>query len=131
MPCESEAFLHPVPILIFYSLLSQKQGSLINEASRVYEKLSAFSLIPGLICIQTVMRGYLEYGHLEEGIRFFESISKSTKGDRFIMSAAVHLYKSAGNESKAEAILNSMSSMKIPFLRKLEVGSGLKTSRCT
>lgn len=103
------------------------KAGLIDEANRVYKRLLTVSLTPDLICFRTMMRGYLEYGHVEEGINFFESISNSTKGDRFIMSAAVHFYKSAGKETKAEEISNSMKSLGIPFLRKLEIGSALKT----
>ncbi|KAJ1389877.1 Tetratricopeptide-like helical domain superfamily [Sesbania bispinosa] len=99
------------------------KAGLIDEAKRVYEELSTFGLIPDLICHRTMMRGYLKYGCVEEGINFFESISKSIKGDRFIMSAAVHFYKSAGKESQAKEILCSMKNMRIPFLTKLEVGS--------
>ncbi|XP_061363763.1 pentatricopeptide repeat-containing protein At5g27270 [Gastrolobium bilobum] len=97
---------------------------LIDEAKRVYEELSKFGLIPDLICHRTMLKGYLKYGCVEEGINFFESICKSTKEDMFIMSAAVHFYKSAGKESKAKEILSSMNNMRIPFLRNLEVGSG-------
>ena len=102
------------------------KAGMIDEAKRVYEKLPTFGLNPDLICYRTVLKGYLEYGCVEEGINFFESISKSIKGDRFIMSAAVHFYKSAGKERKAEEILCSMNNMRIPFLRKLEVGSRVK-----
>lgn len=98
------------------------KAGLIDEAKRVYKGLSTFGLIPDLICYRTMLKGYLRYGCVEEGINFFESICKSTKGDRFIMSAAVHLYKSVGMESQAKEILSSMNKMRIPFLRKLEVG---------
>lgn len=99
------------------------KDGLIDEAKRVYKGISTFGLIPDLICYRTILKGYLKYGRVGEGINFFESICKSTKGDRFVMSVAVHLYKSAGMESKAKEILSSMNKMRIPFLRKLEVGS--------
>ncbi|RDX67819.1 Pentatricopeptide repeat-containing protein, partial [Mucuna pruriens] len=100
------------------------KAGLIDEAKRVYDKLSNFGLIPDLVCYRTMLNGYLKCGCVEEGINFFESISESTKGDRFILSAAVHFYKSAGKQSKAREILSSMNNMRIPFLKKLEVGSG-------
>jgi pentatricopeptide repeat protein len=100
------------------------KAGLIDEAKRVYEGISTFGVTPDLICYRTIMKGYLKYGRVEEGINFYESICKSTKGDKFILSVAVHLYKSAGMESHAKEILSSMNNMRIPFLRKLEVGSG-------
>ncbi|XP_020204063.1 pentatricopeptide repeat-containing protein At5g27270 isoform X1 [Cajanus cajan] len=105
------------------------KAGLIDEAKRVYDKLSTFGLIPDLVCYRTMLNGYLKCGCVKEGINFFESIYESTKSDGFILSAAVHFYKSAGNESKAEEILSSMNNLRIPFLKKLEVGSGerLKT----
>lgn len=98
-------------------------AGMIDEAKRVYVGISTFGLIPDLICYRTILKGYLKYGLVQEGINFFESIDKSTKGDRFVMSVAVHLYKSAGMESQANEILSSMNKMRIPFLKKLEVGS--------
>ncbi|GAU23471.1 hypothetical protein TSUD_81530 [Trifolium subterraneum] len=100
------------------------KAGLIDEAKRVYEGISTFGVTPDLICYRTIMKGYLKYGRVEEGINFYESICESTKGDKFILSVAVHLYKSAGMESHAKEILSSMNKMKIRFLRKLEVGSG-------
>ncbi|TKY59926.1 Pentatricopeptide repeat-containing protein [Spatholobus suberectus] len=99
------------------------KAGLIDEAKRVYEELSTFGLIPDLVCYRTMLNGYLKCGYVEEGINFFERIGESTKGDRFIMSAAVHFYKSAGKQSKAKEILSSMNNMGIPFLKRLEVGS--------
>ncbi|XP_052731220.1 pentatricopeptide repeat-containing protein At5g27270 isoform X2 [Vigna angularis] len=99
------------------------KAGLIEEAKRVYEELSTFGLVPDLVCYRTMLNGYLKYGYVEEGINFFESIHESTKGDRFIMSAAVHFYRSSGKESKAKEILNSMNNKGIPFLKNLEVGS--------
>ncbi|KAJ1441925.1 Tetratricopeptide-like helical domain superfamily [Sesbania bispinosa] len=46
------------------------KAGLIDEANRVYEELSTFGLIPDLICHRTMMRGYLKYGCVEEGINF-------------------------------------------------------------
>ncbi|KAK7247030.1 hypothetical protein RIF29_41906 [Crotalaria pallida] len=102
------------------------KAGLIGEAKRIYDELSTFGLVPDLICNRTMVKGYLEHGCVEEGIEFFENINKSTKGDRFILSAAVLFYRSAGKESKAKELLSSMSHMRIPFLKKLEVGSKLK-----
>ncbi|XP_045821273.1 pentatricopeptide repeat-containing protein At5g27270 isoform X1 [Trifolium pratense] len=104
------------------------KAGLIDEAKRVYEGISTFDVTPDLICYRIIMKGYLKYGRVEEGINFYESICncKLTKGDDFVLSVAVHLYKSAGMESHAKEILSSMNKMRIPFLRKLEVGSGEK-----
>ncbi|KAJ7957282.1 Pentatricopeptide repeat-containing protein [Quillaja saponaria] len=102
------------------------KAGMLGEAERVYKELQNSGLNPDLICLRTMVRGYLDYGLVDEGSNFFECVSEFTKGDRFIMSAAVHLYKSAGKDNKAEVILNSMDNLGIPFLRKLEVGSKLK-----
>lgn len=122
-----------LPSLVHFNILLHAftKAGLIDEAKRVYDELSIFGLIPDLVCYRTMLNGYLKCGCVEEGINFFESICESTKDDRFILSAAVHFYKSAGKESKAKEILRSMNNMGIPFLKKLEVGSGerVKTSR--
>ena len=102
------------------------KAGLMAEAERVYGRLLGAGLNPDLACQRTMLRGYMDYGHLEEGIRFFESISKFVESDKFIMSAAVHLYKSAGQEEKAEAILESMSGAEIVFMENLKVGLKLK-----
>jgi len=99
------------------------KAGLIEEAKRVYEELSTFGLVPDLVCYRTMLNGYLKYGYVEEGINFFESIHESTKRDRFIMSAAVHFYRSARKERKAKEILISMNNKGIPFLKNLQVGS--------
>lgn len=100
---------------------------LIGEAERIYEELLAAGLNPDVACFGTMLRGYMDYGHVEEGIKFFEQISESIKDDRFILSAAVHFYKSVGKEVQADTVLHSMSSMGISFLENLEVGSKLKS----
>lgn len=99
---------------------------LTGEAERVYKELVAAGLDPDVACNQSMLRGYMDYGHVEEGINFFEQISESIEADRFMMSAAVHFYRSAGKEVKAIKVLDSMSSLGIPFLENLEVGSKLK-----
>lgn len=99
---------------------------LIVEAERIYKELVATGLDPDVACNQTMLRGYMEYGLVEEGINFFEQINESLEADRFIMSAVVHLYRSAGKEVKAINVLDSMSSLGISFLENLEVGSKLK-----
>ncbi|KAK6936547.1 Pentatricopeptide repeat [Dillenia turbinata] len=95
---------------------------LITEAERMYKELFSAGLYPDLACYRTMLRGYLDYGHVKEGISFFEAISQSTEPDRFILSAAVHFYKSVGNEHEADRILHSMSSMGIQFRENLRVG---------
>ncbi|KAM5557934.1 pentatricopeptide repeat-containing protein [Rosa sericea] len=100
---------------------------LIGEAERVYEGLLAAGLSPDAACYGTMLRGYMDYGHVEEGIKFYQQISGSIKADRFILSAAVHFYRSVGKEVEAQSVLHSMSSMGISFLESLEVGSKLKS----
>lgn len=102
------------------------KGGLIREVERIYNNLMNAELQPDLESHSLMLRCYMDYGHVVEGISFFERISKSVKPDRFIMSAAVHLYRSAGLVLKAEGVLRSMNSFGIPFLEKLEVGSKLK-----
>ncbi|KAL9325362.1 hypothetical protein ACSQ67_006007 [Phaseolus vulgaris] len=113
------------PSCVHFNILLHafSKAGLIEEARRVYEGLSTFGLVPDLVCYRTMVNGYLKCGYVDEGTKLFESIRESTKGDRFIMSAAVHFYKSAGKESKAKEILISMNNKGIPFLRNLEVGS--------
>lgn len=101
------------------------KGGLI-EVERIYNNLMNVGLQPDLESKTIMLRCYMDYGHVEEGISFFERISKSVKPDRFIMSAAVHLYRSASLELKAEGVLRSMKSLGLPFLENLEVGSRLK-----
>lgn len=100
---------------------------LMAEAERIYEKLLGVGLNPDLGCYRNMLRGYMDYGHVKEGIKFFEDISDSVDADRFIMSAAVHFYRSVGKEEKAASILDLMSTSGIVFLENLEVGSKLKS----
>ncbi|XP_058183017.1 pentatricopeptide repeat-containing protein At5g27270 isoform X2 [Rhododendron vialii] len=102
------------------------KAGLMIEAKRVYGELITAGLRPDLTCCRTMLRGYMDYGHVEEGISLLESLRGSMGPDRFMMSAAVHLYKSAGMELRAEEILNSMNSMGIPFLKNLEVELKMK-----
>ncbi|KAF7133349.1 hypothetical protein RHSIM_Rhsim09G0212700 [Rhododendron simsii] len=102
------------------------KAGLMIEAKRVYGELITAGLRPDLTCCRTMLRGYMDYGHVEEGISLLESLRGSMEPDRFMMSAAVHLYKSAGMELRAEEILNSMNSMGIPFLKNLEVELKMK-----
>ncbi|KAF3432664.1 hypothetical protein FNV43_RR23766 [Rhamnella rubrinervis] len=99
------------------------KAGLIGEAERVYEELVAAGLYPDVACNQTLLRGYMDYGRVEEGINFFEQISESVEGDRFIKSAAVHFYRSTGKEVEAINVLDSMSRLGIPFLENLKIGS--------
>lgn len=98
-----------------------------KEAEKVLEEIIAAGLSPDLACYRALLRGYMDYGHVKEGISFYEKITGLVKPDRFIMSAAVHLYKSVGMELKAEDILKSIKSLGIYFLNNLEVGSKAQT----
>ncbi|KAG6738543.1 hypothetical protein POTOM_058163 [Populus tomentosa] len=104
---------------LLYALV--KDGLMV-EAERVYMELLSAGLNPDLVCCRAMLRGYMDYGHVEKGIKFFEQIRESVKADRFIMSAAVHLYKSAGKKLEAEVLFESMKSLRISFLNELEVG---------
>ncbi|KAL5568239.1 hypothetical protein UlMin_024814 [Ulmus minor] len=104
------------------------KAGLMGEAERVYREVEATGLKPDLACFRAMVRGYMEYGYVEEGITFYEGISEFVEADRFILSAAVHFYKHAGNELKAASVLDSLNIYKIQFLENLEIGSKLKPS---
>ncbi|XP_050222536.1 pentatricopeptide repeat-containing protein At5g27270 isoform X1 [Mercurialis annua] len=105
-------------------LFAYADAGLVVEAERVFKKLSTCGLSPDLACYRSMLRGYMDYGYVEEGIKFFEQMSESVvEPDRFIMSAAVHLYKFAGKDTKAEVLLGSMNNMKMSFLNNLQVGA--------
>uniref|UniRef100_A0A6N2KM93 PROP1-like PPR domain-containing protein n=1 Tax=Salix viminalis TaxID=40686 RepID=A0A6N2KM93_SALVM len=104
---------------LLYALV---KAGLMIEAERVYMELLSAGLNPDLLCCRAMLRGYMDYGHVEKGIKYFEQIRESVKADRFIMSAAVHLYKSAGKKLEAEAVFESMKNLRISFLDELEVG---------
>lgn len=100
---------------------------MIRKAEKVYDKLQTDGLNPDVTCNRTLMRGYLDYGYVKEGIEFFESSCKYA-GDRFIMSAAVHFYKVEGKEDEALNILDSMKSLGLSFLKDLRVGLKLESA---
>ncbi|KAK1412977.1 hypothetical protein QVD17_34633 [Tagetes erecta] len=95
-----------------------KTGQL-GEVERVYNLLIESGLTPDVACYQTLLRFYLDHGHVEKGVSLFESIATDggVKSDRFIMSAAVHLYRAAGLAIKAQDVLTCMNSLGIPFLK--------------
>lgn len=104
------------------------KAGLMAEATRVYNESLAAGLIPDLACYRTMLKGYMDHGYIEEGINLFEEVRESSESDKFIMSAAVHLYRYAGKEHEANDILDSMNSVRIPFMKNLEVGSKIKPS---
>lgn len=108
-------------------LVAFTQAGSMGEAERIYGNLISTGLDPDLESNQIMLRGYLKFGHVEEGINFFERHCYSAEPDRFILSAAVHLYKSASTVLKAKELLSFMNSSGIPFLQNLEVGSGTRT----
>ncbi|KAF5730779.1 pentatricopeptide repeat-containing protein [Tripterygium wilfordii] len=111
----------------FNHLLSAfAKSGMMGEAGRVYKEMLTSGFSPDVACNRTMLRGYMDYGHVEEGIRFFEQIQKSLQQDKFVMSAAVYLYKFAGRELEAEAVLNSLNSSGVRFLNDLQVGSKIK-----
>ncbi|OVA02833.1 Pentatricopeptide repeat [Macleaya cordata] len=109
-------------------LFAFMRAGLIGDAERVYTELIGAGLSLDTACKRTMLRGYMDYGYIEEGISFFERISESVEPDRFILSAAVHLYKSVGNEIKAGEVMDCMIQLGVSFLENLEVGSKMKAS---
>ncbi|KAL5724696.1 hypothetical protein ACHQM5_007922 [Ranunculus cassubicifolius] len=103
-----------------------KEG-LIRDAERIYGKYVKNSLGREVACHGTMLRGYVEYGHVEEAILLFERISgEGVELDRFVFSAGVHLYRFIGDEVKASCVLDSMKKLGVPFLSTLEIGSRMK-----
>lgn len=105
-----------------------RQGS-IHEAERIYNQVKLTGLSPDLTCCRTMMRGYLDYGLVNEGILFFESINGFIKPDGFLLSAAIHLYEFAGKETEAGNVLDTMNIEGLLFLRNLRIGSKCRTSQ--
>lgn len=99
-----------------------KEG-LVEDCERIYDELGKAGLQPSVQCNRSMLRGYMESGHVEEGISFFERIRGSVETDKFIMSVAVHLYRSVGMELKAQKVLRSMTCLGIQVLKNLEVGA--------
>ncbi|OMP01524.1 hypothetical protein COLO4_11806 [Corchorus olitorius] len=92
----------------YLSLIQAYTEWMMGEAERVYKELITAGLSPDLACYRTMLRGYFDYGLVEEGINFLEQIRDTAEPDRFIMSAAVHIYKYAGKEQEARSVRDSM-----------------------
>ncbi|XP_020240766.1 pentatricopeptide repeat-containing protein At5g27270 isoform X2 [Asparagus officinalis] len=103
-----------------------RQGT-IREAERIYNQVKLSGLSPDLTCCRTMMRGYLDYGLVNEGILFFESINGFIKPDGFLLSAAIHLYEFVGKETEAGNVLDTMNIEGLLFLRNLRIGSKCRT----
>ncbi|PWA50985.1 Pentatricopeptide repeat-containing protein [Artemisia annua] len=119
------------PSCAHYNLLlsAYAKRGLVEEFERVYELVITAGLTPDVGCYQTMLRVYMDYGFVEKGISLYESISsESVRSDRFIMSAAVHLYRLAGFALKAEDVLSCMNKMGIPFLKNLGIKSKIKVA---
>ncbi|RAL46933.1 hypothetical protein DM860_016567 [Cuscuta australis] len=99
-----------------------KEG-LVEECERIFGELGKAGLQPNVQCNRSMLRGYMESGRVEEGISFFERIRGSVETDKFIMSVALHLYRSVGMELKAREVLRSMTCLGIQVLKNLEVGA--------
>ncbi|PPD77251.1 hypothetical protein GOBAR_DD25817 [Gossypium barbadense] len=99
---------------------------MMSEAERVYKELVTTGISPDLACYRAMLRGYIDYGLVEEGINFFEQIRDTAEPDKYIMSAAVHIYKYAGKEPEASSVQDSMNNFGIPFLENLKVGAKMK-----
>ncbi|XP_051150296.1 pentatricopeptide repeat-containing protein At5g27270 isoform X2 [Andrographis paniculata] len=102
-----------------------KEG-FIEEADRVYKQIYTAGLKPDLESRRIMLRCFLDYGHVEEGIYFFERECCSINEDKFISSAAVHLYDSANNKRKAKEVLDSINASGAKFLDNLKVGARAK-----
>ncbi|KAL0321678.1 UNVERIFIED_CONTAM: Pentatricopeptide repeat-containing protein [Sesamum calycinum] len=104
-------------------LLAFTKAGLMGEANRIYRGISSAGLDPDVESKRIMVRGYMDIGDVEGGVSFFERECCGVSGDRFILSAAVHLYKSGGKEIEAEELLNSIKKMGVVFLSNLKVGS--------
>lgn len=102
-----------------------RAGSMV-EADRIYRKIVSCGLNPDLDSISSMLRGYLDFGLVEDGISFFKRECSSVGPDRFLLSAAIHLFRSVGNEPQADELLRTMKNSGVPFLNNLEVGSKTK-----
>ncbi|CAA0813104.1 Pentatricopeptide repeat-containing protein [Striga hermonthica] len=98
-----------------------KSGS-IGESERIYRKIISTGLNPDLKSKSMMLRSYVDYGLVEQGIRFFESECRLMRPNRFLLSAAVHLYRAAGKELQADEILNAMNDLGATFFSKLRIG---------
>nr|GEW92622.1 hypothetical protein [Tanacetum cinerariifolium] len=119
------------PSCAHYNLLlpAYAKRGLVEEVERVYELVITAGLTLDVGCYQTMLRVYMDYGFVEKGISLYESIScESVRSDRFIMSAAMHLYRLAGFAHKAEDVLSCMNKMGIPFLKNLGIRSKIRVA---
>ncbi|KAG8094101.1 hypothetical protein GUJ93_ZPchr0012g20826 [Zizania palustris] len=105
-----------------------KEGQ-IDEAQRIYNQMKEIGVAADLACCRTMMRLYLEYGCIHDGILFFETACRLLKPDSFILSAAFHLYEHSGRESEAGDVLDAISTHGASFLRSLEMKTSLHLSR--
>ncbi|KAI3904527.1 hypothetical protein MKW98_014707 [Papaver atlanticum] len=120
--------ISPSLVHLNHVLRAFTNAGLMGDAERVYRDLNCVGLNPDLACERTMLKGYMHRGYTKEGISFFERISNYVEPDTFIMSAAVHLYRSAGNEIRAGEVMESMNKMGISFLWKLKIGSKMEAT---
>ncbi|XP_042378129.1 pentatricopeptide repeat-containing protein At5g27270-like [Zingiber officinale] len=106
-----------------YLIFGFIKDGFVSEAERVVAEMKLTGLNPDLACCRTMMRTYMDYGLIEEGLSFFETINGFLKPDGFILSAAVHLYEFAGRESEAGDALDTINLCGLLFLRNLRIGS--------
>jgi len=102
-----------------------KEGQ-IDEAQRICSQMQEIGVAADLACCRAMMRAYLEYGLVGEGISLFETTHGSLKPDSFILSAAFHLYEHSGRKSEAGDVLDAIHIHGVPFLRSLKIGSKLE-----
>ncbi|GER33472.1 pentatricopeptide repeat-containing protein [Striga asiatica] len=106
----------------FLILAYAKSGS-IGEAERIYRKIISTGLMPDLKSKSMMLRTYVDFGLVEQGIRFYESECRLMRPNWFLSSAAVHLYRSVGEELQADEILNAMNDLGATFLSNLKIGT--------
>ncbi|KAL0905350.1 hypothetical protein M5K25_023762 [Dendrobium thyrsiflorum] len=121
-----EANVSPSCAHFNHLILAFAREGCIGDAERVYNSMKQTGLDPDLACCRTMMRTYIDYGLVNEGLFFFESTNGMIKPDGFILSAAVHLYEHVGKPAEAGKILDTINLEGLLFLRSLEVGSKLK-----
>ncbi|KAJ8554189.1 hypothetical protein K7X08_024867 [Anisodus acutangulus] len=107
----------------------------LRFATRVYEHMLSSGVAPSIQTYNTMISVYGRGRNLDKAVEAFDMAQKMgisldekayTNLICYYGKAAVHLYRSAGLELKAEGVLRSMDSFTIPFLENLEVGSRLK-----
>ncbi|KAJ4731675.1 Pentatricopeptide repeat-containing protein [Rhynchospora pubera] len=121
----------PLPSHFNHLIIAYNKEGSINDALRIYDKMREMGVRPSIACCRSMMRAFLEFGLVEEGISFFETLHGCAKPDRYILSGAAHLYEFVGNGHEAAKVLDSINVQGLVFIRNLEVGSKCDRSNIT